>query len=168
MLSTREYWCTQQKSQCPLICLQQPGVDTQNTVSNECDPETLVYSCVCDDNSSPNITKYTQTMPYFKCTEWGTQCEQACNGDSACQSKCRSDHTCGGEDLANATASKSPSTSAGPSQTQSDAPATNTGLLGEGDNNNNSPGSGGAMAVGASYGTMAFTFAGVFVAFAFL
>jgi hypothetical protein len=36
--STRQYWCKQQKSQCPLICLQQPGVTSQNTVANDCDP----------------------------------------------------------------------------------------------------------------------------------
>ena len=36
--STRDYWCQQQKSVCPQICLQQPGVSSMNTVSNDCDP----------------------------------------------------------------------------------------------------------------------------------
>lgn len=36
--STRDYWCDQQKASCPQICLQQPGVSSMNTVSNECDP----------------------------------------------------------------------------------------------------------------------------------
>ena len=35
--STRDYWCQQQKSVCPQICLQQDGVTSMNTVSNECD-----------------------------------------------------------------------------------------------------------------------------------
>ncbi|KAF2682752.1 hypothetical protein K458DRAFT_405499 [Lentithecium fluviatile CBS 122367] len=168
--STREYWCKQQKSQCPLICLQQPGVETQNTVSNDCDPDTLNYSCVCDDGSSPNITKYTQTMPYFVCTEWGTQCVKACGtSDPSCADSCRADHPCGAQDPVkpNATASASSSTSSSTaSQTSTEAAATNTGLLGE-SSGSNSNGTGGAMAIGASFGTLALSFAGV-VAFAFL
>ena len=35
--STRDYWCDQQKASCPQICLQQPGVTSENTVSNDCD-----------------------------------------------------------------------------------------------------------------------------------
>ena len=33
-----ETWCDNQKAQCPLICLQQPGVNTMTTVENDCDP----------------------------------------------------------------------------------------------------------------------------------
>lgn len=162
--ATREYWCKQQKSQCPLICLQQPGVKTQNTISNECEWETLDYSCVCDNNVSPNITEYTQTMPYFTCTEWGNQCVAACaSSDSACQSACRADHPCGAQDPVkpNATASASASKSAGPSPTQSNADdAQNTGLLGEGSSNSENTDTGAAVALGASFGTMVLALAG--------
>lgn len=165
--STREYWCQQQESQCPLICLQQPGVKTQNTVANDCEWETLEYSCICDDNSAPNITKYTQTMPYFKCTEWGNQCEKNCGQDSKCANDCRANHPCGAQDPAKPNSTASASSSASPTPTKSESSdASATGRLGE-SNNNNSPGSG-AMAVGASYGTMVLTFAGIFAAFAYL
>lgn len=165
--ATREYWCKQQRAQCPLICLQQPGVETQNTISNECEWENLAYSCVCDNNVAPNITEYTQTMPYFTCTEWGTQCVKNCDGaDSACQSACRSEHPCGAQDPVkpNATASATPSKSSGASPTQTDSDdAQNTGLLGESNNNNNnnnnSDNNNGAMALGASFGTIALTLA---------
>lgn len=36
--STRAYWCQQQIASCPQICLQQPGVSSMNTVSNDCNP----------------------------------------------------------------------------------------------------------------------------------
>lgn len=169
--STREYWCKQQKSQCPLICLQQPGVNSQNTVANDCDPDTLDASCVCEDNSSPNITQYSQTIPYFKCTEWGNQCVKACGpSDSACATSCRTDHPCGAQDPAkpNATASITLSSSAGPSPTQSNSQATNTGLLGDDSNSNsNSKGNGAAGAFGTGCGTLALAIIGA-VAFSFL
>jgi hypothetical protein len=42
--STRDYWCDQQKATCPGICLQQPGVTSMNTVTNECD--SVRTSCI--------------------------------------------------------------------------------------------------------------------------
>lgn len=168
--STRQYWCKQQKSQCPLICLQQPGVKSQNTITNDCDPDTLDASCVCENNVSPNITQYSQTIPYFKCTEWGNQCVKACGpSDASCATSCRADHPCGAQDPAkpNATASVTPSMSKGPSPTQSDDQATNTGLLGESNNNNNSKGNGAVGAFGTGCGTIALALVGA-VAFSFL
>jgi hypothetical protein len=32
-----EYWCDQNVAQCPLICLQQPGITSQTTEANDCD-----------------------------------------------------------------------------------------------------------------------------------
>lgn len=39
--SLTEYWCDQNEAQCPLICLQQPGVTSSTTEDNECDPVRL-------------------------------------------------------------------------------------------------------------------------------
>jgi hypothetical protein len=33
-----DYWCQQNEAQCPLICLQQPGVTSSTTDDNSCDP----------------------------------------------------------------------------------------------------------------------------------
>ncbi|KAF2831106.1 hypothetical protein CC86DRAFT_283221 [Ophiobolus disseminans] len=93
----RDAWCANQRSQCPLICLQQPGVTSMTTLDNECDPNALTYSCVCENNVSPNITQYSQTLPYYICTQFGTNCVKACGSDNLCASKCRSDHPCGAQ-----------------------------------------------------------------------
>jgi hypothetical protein len=82
-------WCGNQRAQCPLICLQQPGVTSLTTLDNECDPDTLIYSCVCDNGVAPNITQYSQTLPFYICQAWGTQCVTGCNGDNTCSDKCR-------------------------------------------------------------------------------
>ena len=95
--SDRNTWCLNQKAQCPLICLQQPGVTSMTTVDNECDPDTLVYSCICENNVAPNVTQYSQTIPFYVCQEWGNQCVKNCNGASGCQDSCRKDHPCGAQ-----------------------------------------------------------------------
>lgn len=96
--STRDYWCDQNRAQCPLICLQQPGINSMTTEQNDCDSDALTYTCVCENGVAPNITEYSQTLPYFICQQWGNNCVANCNGDSTCQSACREDHPCGAQD----------------------------------------------------------------------
>jgi cobalamin biosynthesis Mg chelatase CobN len=50
---------------------------------------TLSWSCVCDNGQTPNASEYSQTIPYFECTESNNDCVANCNGDSTCQSACR-------------------------------------------------------------------------------
>nr|POF26003.1 hypothetical protein CFP56_22151 [Quercus suber] len=76
------------------ICLQTVAASAE-TIDNDCDSSTLTYACVCSNGLSPNITEYSQTLPYFICTEWGSQCVSNCNGNTDCQSACREDHPCG-------------------------------------------------------------------------
>jgi hypothetical protein len=59
------------------------------TEQNDCDSDALTYTCVCDNGVAPNITEYSQTLPYFICQQWGNTCVENCNGDSTCQSACR-------------------------------------------------------------------------------
>ncbi|KAI3324600.1 hypothetical protein HD806DRAFT_493064 [Xylariaceae sp. AK1471] len=95
-LSLRDYWCTQQKSSCPLICQQLPpgGYET-----NDCDPLALTYGCVCENGMAPNLSEYSLTIPYFKCQEWGNQCVTNCGAsNNACASDCRENHPCGALD----------------------------------------------------------------------
>nr|POF13050.1 hypothetical protein CFP56_10198 [Quercus suber] len=92
--TTRDSWCTSQQAQCPLICLQTAAASGE-TLSNDCESSTLTYACVCSNGLSPNISEYSQTLPYFICTEWGNQCVSNCNGNTDCQSACREDHPCG-------------------------------------------------------------------------
>ncbi|KAI9811343.1 MAG: hypothetical protein M1827_005503 [Pycnora praestabilis] len=95
--STRDTWCTNQQTSCPLLCTQIANGNS-GTNQNTCDPDSLTYSCVCANGISPNASEYSQTLPYFICTEYDTQCVNNCNGDSGCQSACRSEHPCGAQD----------------------------------------------------------------------
>ncbi|KAH9879418.1 hypothetical protein J1614_002858 [Plenodomus biglobosus] len=110
--SDRTYWCDQNEAQCPLICLQQPGVTSMTTTENTCDPEALTYTCVCENGIAPNITQYSQTLPFFICQAWGNNCVAGCQGDNTCQDKCRSEHPCGAQSpfLGNASLSSTTAT----------------------------------------------------------
>ncbi|KAJ6006635.1 hypothetical protein N7451_004579 [Penicillium sp. IBT 35674x] len=93
-LSDRESWCNAQISSCPILCLQMPN--TTGALINSCSPKTLYYVCECSNGLSPNASQYSQTMPYFICTEANNQCVSKC-ANSTCQSACRSDHPCGAQ-----------------------------------------------------------------------
>ncbi|KAL2870019.1 uncharacterized protein BJX67DRAFT_303116 [Aspergillus lucknowensis] len=102
---TRDQWCTSQTSACPLICLQLPGA-SETPTSNDCDPESLSYRCVCDNGQSPNASEYSQTIPYYLCTEQNNRCVDACpQTDASCQDQCRTANPCGAQNpkLANTT-----------------------------------------------------------------
>lgn len=96
LIQPTETWCTSQTAECPLICTQ-TSANSATTDANSCDATTLTYSCVCGNGLSPNISQYSQTLPYFICTEWGNQCVTACGSDSSCASACRDDHPCGAQ-----------------------------------------------------------------------
>jgi len=94
--ATRQAWCTSQIAECPLICLQTAG-NSAATDANNCDPTALTYDCVCSNGISPNVSMYSQTLPFYICQEWGNQCVSNCGSDSSCASTCRSDHPCGAQ-----------------------------------------------------------------------
>ncbi|OQD69196.1 hypothetical protein PENPOL_c002G09219 [Penicillium polonicum] len=95
--ATREAWCNSQTSACPILCLQLPGASGTPT-SNTCSPATLLYYCLCSNNVTPNASEYSQTIPYYTCTETNNQCVLKCNGDSTCQNNCRVKNPCGAQD----------------------------------------------------------------------
>lgn len=97
----------------------------------------LTYGCVCTDGTSPNTTEYSLTLPYFICVEYVTQCVNACNGLSSCQSACQQDHPCGAQDPKkyNTTAT---ATATGASATSTADGSTVYGGLNNGDNSNSS------------------------------
>ncbi|KAL4977753.1 hypothetical protein BDW66DRAFT_131680 [Aspergillus desertorum] len=91
--------------------------------------DTLVYSCICDNGQSPNASEYSQTIPYFLCTEENNNCVAACSqGDSSCQENCRTSNPCGAQNpkLVNTTSTNgsSTATSTATSTTSSLAPFT--------------------------------------------
>ncbi|GAM85983.1 hypothetical protein ANO11243_039930 [Dothideomycetidae sp. 11243] len=72
------------------------------------------------DGITPNSSEYSQTLPYYVCTEWGTQCVAGCGSDSNCASECRVDHPCGAQDptRVNTTTASTMSATASASATQ--------------------------------------------------
>ncbi|KAI1298571.1 hypothetical protein F5Y03DRAFT_269133 [Xylaria venustula] len=135
-LSTRDNWCQQEKSTCPLICEQSPP---GGYTVNDCDPLALTYGCVCEDGKSPNLSEYSLTLPFFICQEWGTQCVAGCNGDSACASDCTQNHPCGAQNptRVNTTSTSGTATATGAAATSSAGQVYN-GLGGDGDSNSDS------------------------------
>ncbi|KAL2831820.1 hypothetical protein BDW59DRAFT_125631 [Aspergillus cavernicola] len=108
----RDQWCVSQRAACPLLCLQLPGASDTPT-SNGCDSDTLVYSCVCDNGASPNASEYSQTIPYFLCTEQNNQCVNNCpQTDAGCQTDCRTDNPCGAQNPERVNATSSAGTTA--------------------------------------------------------
>ncbi|KAL8773100.1 MAG: hypothetical protein Q9194_004410 [Teloschistes cf. exilis] len=94
--ATKQKWCNDQQAACPLLCLQMNASDVPT--SNDCTPDTLAFTCVCDNGLQPNASEYSQTVPYYECTEYANQCVNNCQkGDSACQSSCRTAHPCGAQ-----------------------------------------------------------------------
>ncbi|CBX95220.1 hypothetical protein IAQ61_004044 [Plenodomus lingam] len=170
--SDRTFWCDQNIAQCPLICLQQPGVTSMSTEENSCDSTALTYTCVCENGVVPNVTQYSQTLPFFICQEWGNNCVANCRGDNTCQSKCRSDHPCGAQSPFLGNASLSSTATAGPT---GGASATNsipiTGFGGQQPTGSSSSGNTGAASTGfvPNAGlSLAAVFGSVFLGFAIL
>jgi hypothetical protein len=174
-LSIRTSWCQSQISTCPLLCLQLPG-ESSTTDANDCDPTNLTYDCVCGNGMSPNASEYSQTLPYFICTEYGNQCVAGCGGDTTCQSNCRSQHPCGAQ---NPTRVNSTTTSATMTSTTVPAGATSgtagvvyTGLGGAAattapSSSTTKSGAQAALDLGRSYGLVA-VFVSIFAGFAFV
>ncbi|CAG8972968.1 hypothetical protein HYALB_00008328 [Hymenoscyphus albidus] len=171
-LATRQSWCTSQRSACPLLCMQLTGTSS-TTRRNDCDPPTLVFNCICGNGLAPNASEFSQTIPYFECTEFGSACVRNCNGDATCQYNCRADNPCGAQNPIKVNTSTITTMSAtatgGPGQATNAAGAF-TGLGGAPAETAAAGGAAGssgaesALNLGRSYG-LAVIFAGVFAGF---
>jgi len=174
-ISIRNSWCQSQVNSCPLLCLQLPG-ESSTTAANDCDATDLTYDCVCGNGQSPNASEFSQTLPYFICTEYGTQCVANCGGDTTCQSNCRSQHPCGAQNptRVNVTTTSSTSATTVPAgATSGTAGVVYTGLGGvatatntpSSSTSNTKSGAQAALDLGRSYG-LAVVFGGIFAGFA--
>ncbi|KAF3119966.1 hypothetical protein TWF569_003395 [Orbilia oligospora] len=65
--STRSAWCQGNLQACPLVC-------GGGTSVNSCDSNTLEYECTCSDGSTPDLSQYALTLPYFVCQEVRSRC----------------------------------------------------------------------------------------------
>ncbi|KAJ5997705.1 hypothetical protein N7499_005898 [Penicillium canescens] len=104
--STRSAWCTGQRNACPDIC-------QQGTKLNSCDPATLKFSCVCSDDSSPDVSPYMQTIPFYVCENNYGQCITAHANDAEAQRACKkAASNCGSKNASEESTTSSSSTTA--------------------------------------------------------
>ncbi|KAH8788510.1 hypothetical protein F5883DRAFT_610831 [Diaporthe sp. PMI_573] len=117
-LSTRAQWCTAQSNTCGTLC-------DGNPQENDCDVNTLVYSCTCQNGSAPGLQYYSQTMDSFVCQQAFQDCNTANVGNAKGQENCTTSiqDNCGTLDPADYSAAPS-STDSGSSGT---ATATSSG-----------------------------------------
>jgi len=92
--AVRTQWCRAQTAACPLLC----GDQDKSAAQNQCFPDNLFFTCVCNDGTTPNLTEYSQTIPYFRCQAEVSGCSDACTGNSKCQSDCAANRPCGATD----------------------------------------------------------------------
>ncbi|KAI9728805.1 MAG: hypothetical protein M1834_007191 [Cirrosporium novae-zelandiae] len=165
-LSTRKYWCQEQTSSCPLICLQMANT-TSSPESNTCDASTLEYSCVCSNGISPNETEYSLTIPYFICTEYDNQCVTACGSDSSCAAACRDDNPCGAQDPVRVNTTTASTMTATASETGKASQTVYSGFAGSSASAGSAPTVKAAINFGQAYGLL-ITLGGLFAGFAIL
>jgi len=161
----RSNWCLAQTTSCPLICLQTPG-NTEVPDDNSCDADTLSFSCICSNGISPNASEYSQTIPYFLCTESNNECVNNCAGNSGCQSACRTSRPCGAQEpqRVNITSTSTSMTQTGLATGTGNYAGFATGTSGPGGKKN---GGTAAIDLGQSY-SAGIVMAGLFAGFALL
>lgn len=145
----------------PNICLEPKLINLQDQLS---------YTCVCENGISPNITQYSQTLPFYICQEWGTQCVNNCNGDNTCAQSCRSDHPCGAQSpyRGNASISSTMSSTSGPTGSATRPAVTGFGGAAATSAAGGSTGAAAGAFIPGAATSMAVLFGSVFLGFAVL
>jgi hypothetical protein len=108
--------------------------------------KSLTYGCVCSNGLQPNISQYTLTLPYFTCTEWGTQCVKRCGQNNECSRECREGNPCGALDppKPNVTSTTTTGSATGTAAATSTGPIVFNGLGGEASSTSTPPRNGAA------------------------
>ncbi|KAK3388839.1 hypothetical protein B0T20DRAFT_86591 [Sordaria brevicollis] len=108
----RNQWCVAQYNTCKILC-------NKLVKTNECDFKTLDYQCTCTSGDTPDLEKFTQTVPTFMCLTAYSTCIDQHADDARGQDKCKEDifDKCGTQDPNKAetvktTSSAAPSTTA--------------------------------------------------------
>ncbi|KAJ5817959.1 hypothetical protein N7447_007967 [Penicillium robsamsonii] len=97
-------WCSAQRNTCPDIC-------QKGTKLNSCDAATLKFTCVCSDDSVPDVTPYLQTVPFYVCQATFGQCIDAHPDDAEGQRACKKAAVCGSKNASETTTTASSSSS---------------------------------------------------------
>ncbi|KAJ5458239.1 hypothetical protein N7475_009627 [Penicillium sp. IBT 31633x] len=102
----RSSWCSAQRNTCPDIC-------QKGTKLNSCDPTTLKFTCLCSDDSTPDVSPYKQTVPFYVCEAAYGQCINSHPNDAEGQRACKKNADCGSKNAsAESTTSSTTTTTA--------------------------------------------------------
>ncbi|PCH05887.1 Hypothetical protein PENO1_010580 [Penicillium occitanis (nom. inval.)] len=85
-------WCQGERNTCPLVC---GGAAS----ANDCDATTLNFDCTCSNGTTPDLTPYKNTIPFYVCQENYGQCIANNPNDLDAQQACKANATCGTIDL---------------------------------------------------------------------
>ncbi|RYP21848.1 hypothetical protein DL767_009167 [Monosporascus sp. MG133] len=95
-LGLRATWCRSQRTACSNLC--------QRATANDCNVQTLDFSCVCSNGESPDFNEYRDTIPFYVCKQLFEDCIASNPDDARAQENCTTtyDDNCGTEDSADA------------------------------------------------------------------
>ncbi|KAG9233857.1 hypothetical protein BJ875DRAFT_30630 [Amylocarpus encephaloides] len=152
----RSQWCAGQQNTCPILCANQ-------YMDNVCDPNTLNYTCTCNNGTAPGLEFYTQTMPTYECLEVYSNCITAGQNDATAQRLCTEarDANCGTLDPTKFVAPTSTSSASGTPTVSAGAASSNSAAT------STSKAAAATMAIVADYGTGLFA-AGAAAAFGYM
>ena len=85
---------------------------------------TLDFSCVCDNGTTPDLSPYENTIPFYVCKETFVQCIANNPNNLQGQDYCKGNATCGTVNAASTSTSATSTPSAAPSTTQAAAATT--------------------------------------------
>ncbi|KAF2185104.1 hypothetical protein K469DRAFT_708387 [Zopfia rhizophila CBS 207.26] len=108
----RADWCRAERNTCPEVC---GGISKLQQGGNDCNAQTLNFTCVCSDGTRPNMSEYQQSVPGLMCRQWFENCIAASGEDLEKQEACKSVE-CGNK-TTRAAASSSAAASDGPTAT---------------------------------------------------
>lgn len=80
--SLKSDWCAAEYDTCRVLCDNSP-------TANDCETETLEYSCKCSNGSAPGLDYYIQTIPTFLCNQAYSDCIAANTQSSRAQDECK-------------------------------------------------------------------------------
>ncbi|RYP92506.1 hypothetical protein DL770_001372 [Monosporascus sp. CRB-9-2] len=85
--------------------LPNPGEVDLGATTNNCDVDTLDFSCICSNGESPDFNEYRDTIPFFVCKQLFEDCIESHPNDARAHQNCTTtyDDNCGTEDSADAT-----------------------------------------------------------------
>ncbi|EFR01843.1 hypothetical protein MGYG_04842 [Nannizzia gypsea CBS 118893] len=121
----KDSWCQGEANTCSAVC--------GSYKVNRCDPDTLEFSCECQNGTVPQIDQYVNSLPWFICQATFGQCIKAHPDDADGQQVCKDNQekcgklkapSSGGDDSQTTSSSSSEPTA---SSTESTPSATNTG-----------------------------------------